>query len=88
MRYVHAWFNTFKVKLASEGKTRQLTNEWIGEGLKSEHPPLFVTKGKTLCMVLLIQPGYTCDHLFQYTILEGFFKDLTRKKANIHETRI
>ena len=45
MRDVRAWLSTFKVKLASEGKTRQLTNEWIGEGLRSEQAPSFV-KGK------------------------------------------
>ena len=44
-RNVRAWISTFKIKLASEGKIRQLTNEWIGEGLRSEHAPLFV-KGK------------------------------------------
>ena len=42
MRDVRAWFSTFKVKLASEGKTRQLTNEWIEGGLRSEQAQLFV----------------------------------------------
>ena len=49
MRDVRPWLSTFKVKLASEGKTRQLTKEWIGEGLQSEQALLFV-KGVTYPM--------------------------------------
>ena len=45
MRQIRLWLGTFQIKMASEAKTRDLSKEWIGEGIRSEHAPLFV-KGK------------------------------------------
>ena len=45
MRQIRLWLGTFNIKMASEAKTRDLSKEWIGEGIRSEHAPLFV-KGK------------------------------------------
>ena len=45
MRQIRLWLGTFQIKMPSEAKTRDLSKEWIGEGIRSEHAPLFV-KGK------------------------------------------
>ena len=45
MRQIRLWLGTFQIKMASEATTRDLSKEWIGEDIRSEHAPSFV-KGK------------------------------------------
>ena len=48
MRDVRRWLKTFKVNLASEGRTREVVKEWVGTGLRSKEVPAMVIKDKKL----------------------------------------
>ena len=66
MRNIRSWLHTFKIKLAPEGKTRKLTKEWVGGGMRSEHAPLFINKGK-------VQPPAWC---YLYNLVGHILKRL------------
>ena len=40
LREISRWLNTFDIKISSEKKSRQITNDWVGEGLNVEEAPL------------------------------------------------
>ena len=44
LRDVHRWLKTFKVNLASEGKSRSVVKEWVGCVLHSEEIPALILK--------------------------------------------
>ena len=52
MRDVRRWLKTFKVNLASEGRTREVVKEWVGTGLRSEDVPAMVIKDKKMSVEL------------------------------------
>ena len=52
MRDVRRWLKTFKVNLASEGRTREVVKEWVGNGLRSEEVPAMVIKDKKMTVEL------------------------------------
>ena len=49
---IKRWLKTFKVQLASEGKARDVTKEWIGTGLRAEEIPASIMTGKKILVEL------------------------------------
>ena len=72
LRDVRRWLQTFNVNLASEGNTRKVMNDYIGNGLRAEEIPAFVMKGKK--MITAIKPWCYLFNLVGYVI--KFLSDL------------
>ena len=82
MHNIRSWLHTFKIKLAPEGKTLKLTKEWV-DGLRSEHAPLFINKGK-------VQPHAWCYlyNLVGHILKQQCFNVIDAIDANVSVTRI
>ena len=48
LRDIRRWLKTFKIKMASEAKSRDIVKEWVGTGLRCEELPASVIKSKNI----------------------------------------
>ena len=46
VREIRRWLGSFKINVASEGSMRNVVNDWVGTGLRTEEIPTTVKKNK------------------------------------------